>query len=99
MEANETFEEAKGKYDTKSTSHKNNSAFRTGLFSTNALVDFASNGIAGFLTLGFPCALHFRLIPPMQASDCSSVPLQLARWRQHGLNVANTEHWLVESPS
>ena len=59
MEANETFEEAKGvKYDTKSTSHKNNSAFRTGLLlNQRTMSTVASNGIAGFLTLGILLAL------------------------------------------
>ena len=59
IEANESFEEAKRvKHDTKSTSRKNNPAFRTGfLLNQRTLSTVASNGIAGFLTLGILLAL------------------------------------------
>ena len=59
IEANETLEETKRvKHDTKSTSHKNNPAFRTGfLLNQRTVSTVASNGIAGFLTLGILLAL------------------------------------------
>ena len=59
METNESTEESKGvSYDTTSTSHKNNPSFRTGfLLNQRTLSTVASNGIAGFLTLGILLAL------------------------------------------
>ena len=59
MEANEAFEESKGVKDDKNASlHKNNPAFRTGfLLNQRTLSTVASNGIAGFLTLGILLAL------------------------------------------
>ena len=59
METNEAFEESKGVTDNmKSSSHKNNPAFRTGfLLNQRTLSTVASNGIAGFLTLGILLAL------------------------------------------
>ena len=59
METNEAFEESKGeKKGMKSTSHKTNPAFRTGfLLNQRTLLTVASNGIAGFLTLGILLAL------------------------------------------
>ena len=59
MEANEAFEESKGvKDDMNASLHKNNPAFRTGfLLNQRTLSTVASNGIAGFLTLGILLAL------------------------------------------
>ncbi len=59
METNEAFEESKGvKDDMNASSHKNNPAFRTGfLLNQRTLSTVASNGIAGFLTLGILLAL------------------------------------------
>jgi len=59
METNEAFEESKGVTDNmKSSPHKNNPAFRTGfLLNQRTLSTVASNGIAGFLTLGILLAL------------------------------------------
>ena len=59
MEANEAFEESEGVKDDKNASlHKNNPAFRTGfLLNQRTLSTVASNGIAGFLTLGILLAL------------------------------------------
>ena len=59
METNEAFEESEGvKYDMESTSHKKNPSFRTGfLLNQRTLSTVASNGIAGFLTLGILLAL------------------------------------------
>lgn len=59
METNETFEESKRVMDEmKSTPHKNNPSFRTGLLlNQRTLSTVASNGIAGFLTLGILLAL------------------------------------------
>ena len=59
METNESFEESKGvKDDTNASLHKNNPAFRTGfLLNQRTLSTVASNGIAGFLTLGILLAL------------------------------------------
>ncbi|MAL04545.1 MAG: hypothetical protein CML76_01355 [Rhodobiaceae bacterium] len=59
METNEAFEESKGvKDDMNALLHKNNPAFRTGfLLNQRTLSTVASNGIAGFLTLGILLAL------------------------------------------
>ena len=59
METNEAFEESKGVKDSLNASlHKNNPAFRTGfLLNQRTLSTVASNGIAGFLTLGILLAL------------------------------------------
>ena len=59
METNESFEESKGvKDDMNASLHKNNPAFRTGfLLNQRTLSTVASNGIAGFLTLGILLAL------------------------------------------
>lgn len=59
METNPSFEESKGVTDDiKSSPHKNNPAFRTGiLLNQRTLSTVASNGIAGFLTLGILLAL------------------------------------------
>ena len=59
METNEAFEESKGvKDDMNASLHKNNPAFRTGfLLNQRTLSTVASNGIAGFLTLGILLAL------------------------------------------
>ena len=59
METNEAFEESKGVKDYMNASlHKNNPAFRTGfLLNQRTLSTVASNGIAGFLTLGILLAL------------------------------------------
>ena len=59
MQANEAFEESKGvKDDMNASLHKNNPAFRTGfLLNQRTLSTVASNGIAGFLTLGILLAL------------------------------------------
>ena len=59
MGTNEAFEESKGvKDDMNASLHKNNPAFRTGfLLNQRTLSTVASNGIAGFLTLGILLAL------------------------------------------
>ena len=59
METNEAFEESNGvKDDRNASSHRNNPAFRTGfLLNQRTLSTVASNGIAGFLTLGILLAL------------------------------------------
>lgn len=59
METNEATEKSdRMNRDLKSTSHQSNSAFRTGfLLNQRTLSTLASNGIAGFLTLGILLAL------------------------------------------
>ncbi|MED5496068.1 MAG: ATP-binding cassette domain-containing protein, partial [Candidatus Thermoplasmatota archaeon] len=59
METNEAFVESNGvKDDRNASSHRNNPAFRTGfLLNQRTLSTVASNGIAGFLTLGILLAL------------------------------------------
>ena len=106
METNPSFEESKGVTDDmKSSSHKNNPAFRTGiLLNQRTLSTVASNGIAGFLTLGILLALVDASAVDsslMQASGLFSVPLsRLASlaitWFQCCMN---TEHWIGGKPT